>query len=246
MTVTPAPDSPPGTQGGGTGPSQLTGSATGIWCILVAAGRGTRFGGAKQYETIAGRRVVDHALEACTGAADGVVVVVSPGDRELVRAQVVVEGGRTRTESVRAGLRAVPTDARWVLVHDAARPAAGAELFSRVIGALRDGAPAVVPGVELADTVKRVRPHPRGVDGRWLVEETLDRDRLMAVQTPQGFDAGLLRRVHRGGGTGTDDAALVEEAGLPVVVVRGDRRNFKITTREDLEAMRASWGPSGG
>ncbi len=215
----------------------------GTWCILVAAGRGTRFGGAKQYETIAGRRVVDHALDVCRRMTDGVVVVVAPGDRDRVRAEIVVEGGRSRSESVKAGLRAIPPDVRWVLVHDAARPAADEELFARVMGALRDGAVAVVPGVGIADTVKRVGPAGSGAEGGWLVEETLERDRLMAIQTPQGFDAEVLRRVHHGEGEGTDDAALVERLGLPVVVVRGDRGNFKITTREDLEAMRARWNP---
>ncbi len=234
MSVSPSPSGSPGSSSPVTEPGE-------IWCILVAAGRGNRFGGAKQYELIAGRRVVDHALETCSRAVDGVVVVVAPGDREQVGAPCVVEGGRTRAESVRAGLQAVPAGVRWVLVHDAARPAADAELFGRVIEALREGAVAVVPGIGMTDTVKRVRPDAGEAEGRWLVDETLDRDELMAVQTPQGFDTEVLRAVHRGDATGTDDAVLVEQSGLPVVVVRGSRRNFKITTREDLEAMRAWW-----
>jgi 2-C-methyl-D-erythritol 4-phosphate cytidylyltransferase len=141
---------------------------------------------------------------------------------------IVVAGGPTRSASVRAGLAAVPEGAGVIVVHDAARPLATTELFERVVAAVRAGADGAVPGVPVADTVKRVDP----ADGR--VVETLDRAALRAIQTPQAFDAAFLRRAHEGGDDATDDAALVEAAGGRVVVVDGDRANLKITGPDDL------------
>ena len=135
---------------------------------------------------------------------------------------MVVAGGSTRSESVRSGLAAVPSDAELVLVHDAARPMAGADLFGSVVAALRKGADAVVPGVAVVDTIRR---RSGGV---------LDRDDLVAVQTPQGFRAEALRAAHAHGGEATDDAALVEALGMKVVVVDGHVRNRKITDALDL------------
>ena len=199
-----------------------------IWAIVVAAGSGARFGGPKQFEALEGRRVVDWALVASRSVADGVVLVV-PTDHvedEAQVADVVVIGGATRSASVRAGLAAVPADAAVVVVHDAARPFAAPALFKAVVAAVRAGADGAIPGVPIADTVKRV------VGGE--VVATLDRDELVAVQTPQAFAAGALRRAHDGAGEATDDAALVEMAGGRVVVVPGDPANTKITLRTDL------------
>src|SRR5687767_11211145 len=108
-----------------------------VWAIVVAAGSGDRFGGPKQYRPLDGRRVLDHALDACRAACDGVVLVVPP-DRAAdpePGADAVVAGGATRAESVRAGLAAVPDDAETVVVHDAARPWATPALFERVVAA---------------------------------------------------------------------------------------------------------------
>ena len=196
-----------------------------VWAIVVAAGSGERFGRAKQYEPLEGRRVLDHAVEACRTAVDGIVLVVLPeraGDAEPA-VDAVVAGGATRSASVRAGLAAVPEDAEIVVVHDAARPWASPALFRAVIAAVRDGA---VPGLPLADTVKRV-------DGDRVLE-TLDRGDLVAVQTPQAFRADVLRKAHVSGADATDDAALVEQAGGTVVVVPGEPGNCKITHRDDL------------
>src|SRR5438045_2680957 len=135
-----------------------------VWAIVVAAGSGNRFGGPKQFAELEGRRVVDWALVASRSVSDGVVLVV-PKDRvddEAPAADVVVAGGATRSESVRAGLAAVPAGAEVVVVHDAARPFAAPALFEAVVAAVRAGADAAVPGVTIADTVKRV------VDGRVL------------------------------------------------------------------------------
>jgi 2-C-methyl-D-erythritol 4-phosphate cytidylyltransferase len=195
---------------------------------VVAAGSGARFGGAKQFAELEGRRVVDWALVASRSVADGVVLVVPADhvDDETPAADAVVVGATTRSGSVRAGLAAVPADAGIVVIHDAARPFAAPALFQAVVAAVRDGADGAVPGVPVTDTIKQVG------DGR--VVATLDRDSLVAVQTPQAFSAVALRRAHGGGGEATDDAALVEAAGGRVVVVPGDPANTKITLRADL------------
>ena len=200
-----------------------------MWAVLVAAGSGARFGRPKQYEPLGGRRVLDWSLDACRAACDGVVLVVAPdraGDDE--KADVVVAGGATRSDSVRAGLAAVPPDADVVVVHDAARPFATPALFEGVIAAVRDeaGADGAVPGLPPADTIKRV-------DGE-RVAETLDRAMLVAVQTPQAFRADVLRAAHAAGADATDDAALVEATGGTVVVVLGEPGNRKITHPSDL------------
>jgi 2-C-methyl-D-erythritol 4-phosphate cytidylyltransferase len=197
------------------------------WGIVVAAGSGSRFGVPKQFETVAGARLVDRALEATVAACDDVVVVLPAGvawDGAPVAA--TVPGGSTRSASVRAGLDAVPGPAEFVVVHDAARPLAPPALFEAVIDAVRAGADAAVPGLPIPDTVKRV-------DGAHVVE-TISRDALVAVQTPQAFRIDALRAAHTAAGEATDDAALVEAAGGRVVVVPGDPRNLKVTTPADL------------
>jgi 2-C-methyl-D-erythritol 4-phosphate cytidylyltransferase len=200
-----------------------------VWAIVVAAGSGRRFGGAKQYEPLAGRRVVDWSLADARVAADGVVLVVAPahaGDPEP-GADVVVAGAATRSGSVRAGLAAVPEEAEVVVVHDGARPLAGAGLFRAVVEAVRAGADAAVPGVPVVDTL------------RARTGGTVDRDGLVAVQTPQAFRAGPLRSAHAGAAEATDDASLVEAAGGKVVVVNGSPSNLKITRRDDLVVAEA-------
>lgn len=205
-----------------------------VWAVVVAAGRGERFGAPKQYERLGGRRVLDWALDAAGARAEGVVLVVPPeraGDPEP-GATAVVAGGATRPASVRAGLAAVPADADVVLVHDAARPLAPPEVFEAVLAAVAAGADGAVPGLAVADTVKRVAP-----DG--TVVETLDRHALVAVQTPQAFRAEALRSAHAGGGEASDDAALVEAAGGRVVVVPGAPAAAKVTAPDDLPALEA-------
>lgn len=144
------------------------------------------------------------------------------------RPDVVVAGGATRAESVRAGLAAVAFDAEIVLVHDAARPLASKELFRAVVGAVRSGADGAIPGLAIVDTVKRVRGA--------AVVETLDRSELVRVQTPQAFRADRLRAAHSSGGEASDDAHLVEALGGRVIVVPGEETNLKVTTPPDLAA----------
>lgn len=203
-----------------------------VWSIVVAGGAGTRFGFAKQFAALHGRRVVDLAVAAAAASSDRVVLVLPPDvewDGDEVTAVVV--GGATRSASVRAGLGAVGSGAEIIVVHDAARPAATAELFQRVIGAVRGGADGAVPVVPVADTLKRV-------EGDRIVE-TLPRRGLVAAQTPQAFRAARLRAAHAGGDDATDDAALVEAIGGTVVVVAGDASNVKVTVPADLALLAA-------
>ena len=137
-----------------------------------------------------------------------------------------------RADSVRCGLTAVPDEAEVILVHDAARPLASADLFTAVIAAVTDGgADGAVPGVPPSDTIKTV-------DESGRVTGTLDRASLVAVQTPQAFRAGVLRRAHDGAPVSgaTDDAMLVESMGGTVRVVPGEPGNLKITDPDDLAA----------
>jgi 2-C-methyl-D-erythritol 4-phosphate cytidylyltransferase len=201
-----------------------------VWTVVVAGGQGSRFGGAKQYVDLAGRRVLDWSVEAARTVSDGVVVVVPAEDLDgaVAGADAVVAGGGSRSASVRCGLAAVPPAAAVVVVHDAARPAASPALFRRVVDAVRAGADAVVPGVPVADTL-------RHRDGG-----TVDRDELVAVQTPQGFRSDVLRTAHEHAGEATDDAGLVEAAGGTVTVVPGEPANLKLTHPSDRVALEAT------
>ena len=199
---------------------------------MVAAGGGSRFGAAKQFARLGDMSVLDRSVAVARDACDGVVVVL-PADGEWTAPAgiEVVPGGATRSDSVRAGLLVVPDDVDIVLVHDAARPLASRSLFERVVQAVIGGADAAVPAVAIADTVKRV-------EGDHVVE-TVSREGLVAVQTPQAFRARALRAAHRNGGIDTDDAALVEAGGGVVVVVEGERNNLKLTVPGDLDLARA-------
>jgi 2-C-methyl-D-erythritol 4-phosphate cytidylyltransferase len=199
-----------------------------VWTIIVAGGGGRRYGGAKQYEPLGPGRVLDLAVATARQASDGVVVVVPAED---AAAEGGVAGGATRAESVRNGLAAVPADATIVCVHDAARPLASRELFARVVGALTGDVDGVVPAVPVTDTIKLV-------DAAGAVVDTPPRERLVAVQTPQGFRADVLRRAHATGLDGTDDASLVERIGGRVVTVPGEAWNDKITMPDDLARAR--------
>jgi 2-C-methyl-D-erythritol 4-phosphate cytidylyltransferase len=202
-----------------------------VWSVVVAGGSGQRFGTLKQFALLAERPVVEWSVAACRGSSSGVVLVLPRGQVGPMAfgADVVVEGGGTRTESVCRGVAAVPPTAEVIVVHDAARPLASEDLFRAVITAVTAGGDGgAIPGIPVGDTIKVV-------DGSGCVTATLDRDTLVAVQTPQAFDADLLRRAHAAGTQATDDAALVEALGATVRVVPGDPRNLKITTPADLE-----------
>ena len=205
-----------------------------VWVIVVAAGGGTRFGGAKQFEPLGDSMVIDRSVATARSCADGVVVVLPAAEVAWQSPEGVrtVVGGATRSESVRAGLASVPIEATVIVVHDAARPLATTALYAATIAAVREGADAAIPGTPVSDTIKRV-------DGTTVLT-TVDRADLVAVQTPQAFAAAALRAAHaQPDAEGTDDATLIEANGGTVVVVPGETRNLKLTVADDLAIANA-------
>jgi len=207
--------------------------------IIPAAGSGTRLGldQPKAFVDLGGSTILERCVDGVlTADIDAEVVVVVPADlvdraAALVPSAVVVAGGAHRSESVRAGI-AVCSNADVVLVHDAARPLTPPGVFRAVLDAVLDGHPAVVPGLPVADTLKRV-------DDAGRVLDTVDREPLRAIQTPQGFSRDALIAAHADdSGLATDDAGLAERIGIDVHVVAGDPLAFKITTPWDLRIAR--------
>jgi 2-C-methyl-D-erythritol 4-phosphate cytidylyltransferase/2-C-methyl-D-erythritol 2,4-cyclodiphosphate synthase len=213
----------------------------GTYAVIVAAGRGTRFGGAlpKQYLALGGGTVLRHAVGAFAGhpRIAGVQVVIRDEDRAIFDAAVAglavlppVPGGAERQDSVRHGLEALAAhEPVRVLIHDGARPFPDAALIDRVIDAL-DTAPAAIPALPLGDTIKRVTAG--------VIHETVDRSQLWRAQTPQGFHFAPILAAHRAaaGRILTDDAAVAEAAGMAPVIVPGSEDNLKVTTGHDLAA----------
>ena len=179
------------------------------------------------------QRVVEWSVATARTCCEGVVLVVNPdmiNATDLPNVEIVVAGGKSRSESVRNGLQMVPPEATIVIVQDAARPGASVDLYQSVIEAVQAGADAAVPGLAVHDTLKRVIDTPSGKE----VTETLDRDTLMAIQTPQAFKRQMLEAAHAHGEDATDDAGLVEAIGGTVNVVAGELAAIKITTPNDL------------
>jgi 2-C-methyl-D-erythritol 4-phosphate cytidylyltransferase len=213
---------------------------TGVWAVLVAAGRGERLAGdrPKAFANLGGRPLLAESLERLDASdwIEAIVVVVPEGWEEpsillaeevgAGKVRAAVPGGATRAASVRAGVAEAPEEAAVLLVHDAARPLLTEEVMARVLAGLEEGWDGVVPALPLADTVKRVE------DGAALA--TVERAGLYAVQTPQAFPAPTLRRALEGGDDATDCAGLVEARGGRVRVVEGERRLLKVTTPADL------------
>jgi 2-C-methyl-D-erythritol 4-phosphate cytidylyltransferase/2-C-methyl-D-erythritol 2,4-cyclodiphosphate synthase len=154
---------------------------------------------------------------------------------------LVASGGPRRQDSVWNGLAALPPDCDAVLIHDAARPFASPALMARVLAPLLEGRPAVIPAIPVTDTIKSVQEAEGTEDGALWVARTCPRHRLRAVQTPQGFAKNALLRAHararERGFSATDDAALLEADGVPVLVVEGEESNRKITTAADLALL---------
>jgi 2-C-methyl-D-erythritol 4-phosphate cytidylyltransferase/2-C-methyl-D-erythritol 2,4-cyclodiphosphate synthase len=221
------------------------------YALIVAAGRGTRFGGAlpKQYLALGGGSVLRHAVTAFAThpRIAGVQVVIREEDREIFDKAVTglavlppVPGGAERQDSVRLGLEAlVPHDPERVLIHDGARPFPDAALIDRILDAL-DRAPAAIPALPLGDTIKRI--------AEGLIRETVDRAQLWRAQTPQGFHFRQILAAHRSasGRVLTDDSAVAEAAGMVPVVVPGSEDNLKVTTAQGLAAAeRLLWARTG-
>jgi 2-C-methyl-D-erythritol 4-phosphate cytidylyltransferase len=218
-----------------------------VWAILAAAGRGDRLGldRPKAFAPLNHRPLIAESLERLDASEwiEGIVVAAPPEWEEpsiLVAEEVAagkvaetVTGGESRSESVRAALAEVPDEATVVLVHDAARPLVTDEVIERLVTALADGWDAAVPVLRVSDAVKRV-------DGEAVVE-TVDREGLVTVQTPQAFVASVLRDALSGDVSAAPDCAtLVEARGGRVRVVEGDPRLIKVTTPADLELVE-SW-----
>jgi len=215
-----------------------------VWAVLVAAGRGERLGldRPKAFAALRGRPLLAESLERLE-SSDWIdaIVVVAPEEWEepaillaeelgCGKVSASVTGGPSRAESVRIGVAEVPADAAVILVHDAARPLLSGEVIERVLTPLGEGWHGAVPGLPVADTVKRVRDD--------AVVETLPREELVAVQTPQAFDATILRAALAGDvASASDCASLVEARGGRVMVVEGDRRLLKVTSPEDLAVV---------
>ena len=226
-----------------------------VGVVIVAAGTGSRVlasspdgtrGELKQFRWVAGKPMLLHSVQTFQLRPDvAMVVCVLPkayaGDPppwlfqcDLDRLLVSV-GGRERAESVYNGLEDLPEEVEYVLVHDAARPLATGATIDRVVRAARAGTGAVA-ALPVVDTLKEVND-----DGR--VVRTVERARLWRAQTPQGFPRAMIERAHvearRDRVTATDDAALCERLGLPVVVVRGSERGMKVTDEGDFARAEA-------
>ena len=246
-----------------------------VGVIIPAAGQSRRFGDLdKLAQDLGGRAVLLRTVELFTKRDDVVAIVIAgpPDDLETFKTRYgpalsfhgakIVAGGRVdRWESVRNALAALPDDLTHIAIHDAARPCASVDLLARVFDAAKV-ASAVIPGVTVTSTLKRVSETTvsaaeddavasailgdfgmQATRGR-AVTATIDRENLVLAQTPQIFDAALLRRAYASAnlvGT-TDDASVVEQLGETVVVVEGDSRNLKITTQDDLALARAIMG----
>jgi 2-C-methyl-D-erythritol 4-phosphate cytidylyltransferase len=222
--------------------------------ILLGAGAGRRLGSVepKAFLPIGGRPILAVAAAAAVASPPvrGIVVAFPPGWEGRARACVedlgidarFVEGGGTRQDSVRTALAVVPASVHAVAVHDAARPFAPPDLFTRALEAVDGGADGVVPVQGIADTVLRVRGD--------VVEGAEPREELALGQTPQAFRTSVLREAHAkaeaAGASFTDDASMLRWAGYEVRAIPGDPDNMKITTLADLAHADRRMGARGG
>jgi 2-C-methyl-D-erythritol 4-phosphate cytidylyltransferase len=221
-----------------------------VGVVIVAGGSGTRAAGStselKQFRWVAGKPALLHSLQAFMARADVVsVVCVLPRDYAAdpppwifqcdVDRLMIAPGGRTRTESVANGLDDLPDEAKVVLIHDAARPLVGDDTIDRVVSAVRAGT-STIAALPVVDTLKEV-------DESGRITRTIERERLWRAQTPQGFPREVIVRAHRDAKaqriSATDDAALCERLGIPVLVVRGSERAMKITEEPDFARAEA-------
>ena len=202
--------------------------------IIAGAGMGHRLGAQipKALIQIDGVTLIERAFASLSTVVDEIVITAPAGYEEQFRAIVgesatVITGGVLRSDSVNLALKSLSPSTKYVLVHDAARALATSELASRVLHELQSGESAVIPALNVIDTIKEV-------DRDGYVRNTPDRSSLRAVQTPQGFAVEVLKRAHEASQDATDDAALVEALGIKVKTIPGEARAMKITNPEDI------------
>jgi 2-C-methyl-D-erythritol 4-phosphate cytidylyltransferase / 2-C-methyl-D-erythritol 2,4-cyclodiphosphate synthase len=205
-----------------------------IAAIIAAAGSGERFKAKipKALIHLGDKTLLEHAIARLAPVVHQIIVTAPAGYEDQIKSLVgdgivVVTGGATRSESVRLGLAAVDSAADFILVHDAARSLASTGLAQSIIALLQSGEVAVIPGLAEVDTVNVI-----GSDG--YVLSTPDRAMLRTIQTPQGFQATILREAHQQSAEATDDASLVSKLGHKVKVIAGEEAALKITTPADL------------
>ena len=202
--------------------------------IIAGAGSGHRLGAQlpKALVKLLDKTLVEHAVAALAPVAELIIVTAPAGFedkfKELLGDQItVITGGVLRSDSIRIALEKIPSNYEFVLVHDAARAIASTELAKNILSELVKGEQAVIPALDVVDTIKEV-------DAGGYVRSTPDRSKLRAVQTPQGFVKSVLAHAHSSAEDATDDAALVEAIGIKVKVIAGEERALKITTKSDL------------
>jgi len=202
--------------------------------IIAAAGMGNRLGAnlPKSLVKLLDKTLVEHAVANLSPVCQLIIVTAPKGYEDeytkILGDQVkVITGGVLRSDSIRIAISKIPTNFEYVLVHDAARALASTTLASSVLNQLIQGEQAVIPALDVIDTIKEV-------DNNGYVRNTLNRSSLKAIQTPQGFSRSVLERAHQASEDATDDAALVEALGIEVKVVTGEDCAFKITTSSDL------------
>lgn len=215
-------------------------SSARMYTIVVASGTSERYGSNKLFANIGDETVLERSVRIALQASDGVVVVTDPNTYSNADVHAIVSGGPTRSDSVRLGLKHVPTDVEIIAVHDAARPWATKELYENGKNIINKGNLGAVPAIGVVDTIKKIESD--------RVSITLDRSLLRAVQTPQVFNAKTLRKAYEGQSQGTDDASLVEALGEHVILFEGTEQNKKITTPADLSrpglpkgVIRSNW-----
>ena len=214
------------------------------YAIILGGGSGRRMGSDinKIFLPLRGIPAIVRSIAAFTGLCAGAVVVAAADEMDTMRAVIhrcgmdrfvldVVAGGSERQHSVWNGIQALPQDAECVLIHDGARALVTPEVIRRTIASVEEHGSGIA-SIPAVDTIKRA-------DKNGLVIETPDRSTLYAMQTPQGFRTELIRKAHEIAQAdrflGTDDASLLEHAGMPVYLCEGDRENLKLTTPTDLK-----------
>lgn len=218
-----------------------------VAAIIAAAGSGDRLGVGtpKALVDLGNHSLVDHAVSLFDPLAEQIIICAPTSHMQALAEQyatnskvAVVAGGSSRSLSVRNAISALSRNIDFVLIHDAARALASADLVGRVVAELRRGADGVIPVLPVSDTIKEVLGDK--------VVRTVDRSSMQRVQTPQGFRVAVITDAHaaakRDGVEGTDDASLVERIGIKVNTVAGEERAFKITTPFDLQIARSLMG----